>query len=216
SLWVTEGTVEKHVHSILAKLQLAETDDDHRRVLAVITFLDAQWRPLLAGAGVTKQAADRGRRKIRLGHEADGGAGRDQISEIRLIVRRNEDRGRPAAQPFHEPARQLEAALSAEVDVDEDNIGRELLRDRERLLAALGGAYDLDSLALEQVGCRPQHAWSVVDDHAPQTHGAEHDARAARRPFPLAAISRPDAPLTGCPAAAIVVRRLRRASNRFL
>ncbi|HEY4825413.1 MAG TPA: response regulator transcription factor [Solirubrobacteraceae bacterium] len=42
SLWVTEGTVEKHVHSILAKLQLAETDDDHRRVLAVITFLDAQ------------------------------------------------------------------------------------------------------------------------------------------------------------------------------
>jgi len=42
SLWVTEATVEKHVHSILAKLRLAETDDDHRRVLAVITFLDAQ------------------------------------------------------------------------------------------------------------------------------------------------------------------------------
>jgi serine/threonine-protein kinase PknK len=41
-LWVAEGTVEKHVHSILAKLQLAETPDDHRRVLAVITFLDAR------------------------------------------------------------------------------------------------------------------------------------------------------------------------------
>jgi DNA-binding NarL/FixJ family response regulator len=40
-LWVTEGTVEKHVHSILAKLRLAETDDDHRRVLAVVTYLDA-------------------------------------------------------------------------------------------------------------------------------------------------------------------------------
>jgi DNA-binding NarL/FixJ family response regulator len=40
-LWVTEGTVEKHVHSILGKLHLPETDDDHRRVLAVITFLDA-------------------------------------------------------------------------------------------------------------------------------------------------------------------------------
>jgi DNA-binding NarL/FixJ family response regulator len=38
-LWVTEGTVEKHVHSILFKLQLGETADDHRRVLAVITFL---------------------------------------------------------------------------------------------------------------------------------------------------------------------------------
>ncbi|HEX4751910.1 MAG TPA: response regulator transcription factor [Solirubrobacterales bacterium] len=41
-LWVTEGTVEKHVHSILMKLPLAETEDDHRRVLAVIAFLDSR------------------------------------------------------------------------------------------------------------------------------------------------------------------------------
>jgi DNA-binding NarL/FixJ family response regulator len=41
-LWVTEGTVEKHVHSILGKLRLPETDDDHRRVLAVIRFLEAR------------------------------------------------------------------------------------------------------------------------------------------------------------------------------
>jgi serine/threonine-protein kinase PknK len=40
-LWITEGTVEKHVHSIMTKLRLPETDDDHRRVLAAITFLDA-------------------------------------------------------------------------------------------------------------------------------------------------------------------------------
>jgi DNA-binding NarL/FixJ family response regulator len=40
-LWVTEGTVEKHVRAILTKLNLAEADDDHRRVLAVITFLHA-------------------------------------------------------------------------------------------------------------------------------------------------------------------------------
>jgi DNA-binding NarL/FixJ family response regulator len=41
-LWVTEGTVEKHVRSILTKLNLPETDEDHRRVRAVITFLDSR------------------------------------------------------------------------------------------------------------------------------------------------------------------------------
>ena len=39
-LWLAEGTVEKHVRSILAKLNLPEAPEDHRRVLAVVTFLD--------------------------------------------------------------------------------------------------------------------------------------------------------------------------------
>jgi DNA-binding NarL/FixJ family response regulator len=41
-LWITEGAVEKHVRSILSKLHLPATADDHRRVLAVVTFLDAR------------------------------------------------------------------------------------------------------------------------------------------------------------------------------
>jgi len=41
-LFVTEGTVEKHVRSILMKLRLPESDEVHRRVLAVLTFLDAR------------------------------------------------------------------------------------------------------------------------------------------------------------------------------
>jgi serine/threonine-protein kinase PknK len=41
-LWISEGAVEKHVRSILGKLRLPVTQDDHRRVLAVVTFLDAR------------------------------------------------------------------------------------------------------------------------------------------------------------------------------
>jgi DNA-binding NarL/FixJ family response regulator len=40
-LFISEGAVEKHVRSILAKLRLPTSDDDHRRVLAVLTFLEA-------------------------------------------------------------------------------------------------------------------------------------------------------------------------------
>ncbi|HZD79032.1 MAG TPA: response regulator transcription factor [Actinomycetota bacterium] len=41
-LWLAEGTVEKHVRSILAKLALAEAPDDHRRVLAVLRYLESR------------------------------------------------------------------------------------------------------------------------------------------------------------------------------
>ena len=40
-LSITEGTVAKHAHRIMTKLQLPETDDDHQRLVATIAFLDA-------------------------------------------------------------------------------------------------------------------------------------------------------------------------------
>lgn len=41
-LGIRESTVERHVHSILSKLALPETEDEHRRVLAVLRFLEAR------------------------------------------------------------------------------------------------------------------------------------------------------------------------------
>jgi DNA-binding NarL/FixJ family response regulator len=41
-LYVTEHTVEKHVKNIFGTLRLPPSPDDHRRVLAVVAFLNAQ------------------------------------------------------------------------------------------------------------------------------------------------------------------------------
>jgi DNA-binding NarL/FixJ family response regulator len=38
-LWLTDRTVETHVGSIMSKLGLRESVDEHRRVLAVPTWL---------------------------------------------------------------------------------------------------------------------------------------------------------------------------------
>ena len=41
-LFVSEHTVEKHIKNIFGTLRLPHTPDDHRRVLAVVTYLDSE------------------------------------------------------------------------------------------------------------------------------------------------------------------------------
>lgn len=41
-LFVSDHTVEKHIQNILAKLDIFESAEDHRRVLAVLTFLGSE------------------------------------------------------------------------------------------------------------------------------------------------------------------------------
>jgi DNA-binding NarL/FixJ family response regulator len=38
-LWLTDRTVETHISSIMAKLGLHESEEEHRRVMAVLTWL---------------------------------------------------------------------------------------------------------------------------------------------------------------------------------
>ncbi len=45
ALVLTVGAVEKHVQSILAKLDLPQTPADHRRVLAVLAYLQSEGEP---------------------------------------------------------------------------------------------------------------------------------------------------------------------------
>ncbi len=38
-LWLSDRTVETHVGNIITKLRIADSDDQHRRVVAVLTYL---------------------------------------------------------------------------------------------------------------------------------------------------------------------------------
>ena len=52
-LFITEKAVGKHTNSIFAKLGLEQTEDDNRRVLAVLAYLES------SPTGLMRRAADK-------------------------------------------------------------------------------------------------------------------------------------------------------------
>ncbi len=78
-------------------------------------------------------------------------------------------------------ARQVKAALRAELDVDEDDVRLQLVHLRDRVGARGGDAHDIDALAVEQQADHAQEVPVVVDDQAPKAHGFSQSPRCRGR-----------------------------------
>ena len=124
-LWITEGTVEKHVRSILARLQLPETEDDHRRVLAVLAFLESRLdQGSRKPAFTCDDAQDRRSGQGCLRQERHRRGVGNHVADFVSGVCGDEDHARLiGADRVGELAGDVKARLGAEVNVNEHDIG---------------------------------------------------------------------------------------------
>ena len=162
-LWVAEGTVEKHVHSILGKLRLPETDGrspPRARRDHVSSTRGSAGRPRQV-----EHPADRRRRQRGLRQEADRGALVDQLGEVLLGVRRDEDHRRARrGRARRAAARPRSRSPRASSTSTRTTSGRSLSTPPERLGARRGDADDLEPLAGEEPPRRVEEGPVVVDD----------------------------------------------------
>jgi DNA-binding NarL/FixJ family response regulator len=166
-LWVTEGTVEKHVNSILRKLQPPESGDDHRRVLAVITFLNAASAaiPVTGRARFERDPGCAGR-ELGLRHEAGGRAGVDQVCEVGLGVDRDEDHPRGAqVRRVSQCSNEVKATIASQVDVDEGDVRPKLGNCLDSFSARSCHTDHVDALPFQQFASLHEKGLVVVDDY---------------------------------------------------
>ncbi len=146
-LWITEGTVEKHVRSILARMDLPETDR------------------------AREDAADRSTRQTRFGQERDRSAVRNHVREVVPGVRGNEDHaGQLRALLGSELTGDVKAVLLAEIDVNEGDIRLHLATATACLGSRRHDVNDADPLAQEQLAGSLKEFMVVIDDEAPHGH----------------------------------------------
>ena len=105
-----------YIGSILTKLRLPEADDMHRRVLAVLTFLNERL------ADLAEEPPDAIRRKLGLRQEAERAALDDQLGIVVGGVRRDHDDRQVSGVTLGELACEIETVFVTEHDIDENHI----------------------------------------------------------------------------------------------
>ena len=121
---------------------------------------------------VVEELLDSAGRDRCLGKESNRRAGRDQLGVILLGAGGNHDDRRLVASLKVKLAGKVEAALTAKVDVDQDDLQAKLGSALQRLGTVGCQADNCDALTLQKVSGSAQEPMAVIDDQTAQPHGS--------------------------------------------
>lgn len=134
-------------------------------------------KAVTASAGVcvqlssnTKYSPDRGAGQGGFRYEGQSGAGRNQLGKVLFAVGRYQNGRNPEAERVVlKLLDDLETALLAQVDIDERHVGPQFLDTAQPFGGGRRHGHNVDSLVLEQPGCRIKEVAVVINDDAPRS-----------------------------------------------
>lgn len=127
-----------------------------------------------------------------LGKKSDRRAGRDQLGIVLFRAGGNQDDRRPVASLKVKLASKVEAALTAEIDVDQSDVGAKLRSASQRLGTVGRQADNCDVLTLQKVSGSAKEPRAVIDNQTAQPHGSRLQGRGGPRIPASWRSSRPD------------------------